>query len=204
MRSGASHVVEKTCANSLRIGFVEAIVPEARYIHIRRDAIDTIASAFKRWRAPLSLSYVMGKARFVPLSDVAYYALRYGANRLHKLGSAERRLASWGPRFNGMDAMLHRATLLEVCTHQWQRCVQSAEQALRVLRAERYCEVDYEEFVSRPREELERILGFVGVPADRTTMVAAVKNVAPTEIGKGQHELTQTELQVVRRVLGDH
>jgi hypothetical protein len=204
MRAGASHVVEKTCANSLRIGFIEAIVPEARYIHIRRNPIDAIASAFKRWRAPLSLSYVMRKARFVPPSDVAYYALRYGANRLHKLTSAERHLATWGPRFNGMDAMLHRATLLEVCTHQWQRCAQSAERALRVLGAERSCEVDYEEFVSRPREELQRILGFLGVPADGITIAAAVMSVAPTEVGKGQHELTETELGIVRRVLGDH
>ncbi|HUT60609.1 MAG TPA: sulfotransferase, partial [Phycisphaerae bacterium] len=50
-RRGLSHVVEKTCANSLRVQFVRAVVPEARFIHIVRDGRDVAVSAVQRWTA---------------------------------------------------------------------------------------------------------------------------------------------------------
>jgi len=47
------YVVEKTCANSLRLDFVELLFPEAIYINIIRDGRDAASSASKRWKAPL-------------------------------------------------------------------------------------------------------------------------------------------------------
>lgn len=55
------YVVEKTCANSLRVGFIDRIFPEARYIYLVRDGRDTTASAMKRWKAPLNLPYTYGR-----------------------------------------------------------------------------------------------------------------------------------------------
>ena len=48
-------VVEKTCANSLRCGFIHQIFPEARFIHIMRDGRDVAASAALRWNAKLDI-----------------------------------------------------------------------------------------------------------------------------------------------------
>lgn len=42
------HIVEKTCANSLRVAFVQSIFPEARFVHIIRDGYDVCASAATR------------------------------------------------------------------------------------------------------------------------------------------------------------
>ena len=38
-------MVEKTCANTLRLPFVDKVLPEARYLHIVRDGVDVVASA---------------------------------------------------------------------------------------------------------------------------------------------------------------
>src|SRR6185503_1405135 len=37
---GLTTVVEKTCANSLRVPFVDSVVPEARYIFLVRNGVD--------------------------------------------------------------------------------------------------------------------------------------------------------------------
>ena len=72
-RRGLAHVVEKTCANSLRVAFVDRVVPDALFVFLVRDGRDVVASARKRWKAPLDLPYLLAKARFVPLTDVPYY-----------------------------------------------------------------------------------------------------------------------------------
>jgi sulfotransferase family protein len=202
-RAGGARVVEKTCANSLRVGFVDAILPDARYLHIRRDPLDAVASALKRWRAPLDLRYVLRKARYVPPSDLPYYASRYLANRLRKLTAADGRLATWGPRFDGMDAMLASSTPAEVCAHQWRRCVASAERGLAALPAGRVCEVRYEDFVRSPAAGLERILASLGIDAGAAAVQAAVRDVRASEIGRGSRELTEDQLRVVRGIVGE-
>ena len=42
-----SYIVEKTCANSLRVGFVSKVFPDAKFIHLIRDGRDVVASAKK-------------------------------------------------------------------------------------------------------------------------------------------------------------
>lgn len=72
---GLDTVIEKTCANSLRIGFVDKVLPEAKYIFIVRDGMDVVGSALQRWTASLDLPYIMRKARYVPL--LIYHIMRY-------------------------------------------------------------------------------------------------------------------------------
>ena len=52
----ASIVIEKTCANSLRIPFVDKVIPEAKYIYIVRNGIDVTGSAKLRWTAKLNMN----------------------------------------------------------------------------------------------------------------------------------------------------
>ncbi|WP_373508678.1 hypothetical protein [Thiocapsa sp.] len=94
--------MEKTCANSLRVPFVDAVVPEARDIVIRRDGLDTVGSAIQRWKAPLDIPDLARKARFVPPSDLPHDAGRYLWNRLYRLVSRQERLAFRGPQMADM------------------------------------------------------------------------------------------------------
>jgi len=65
-------VLEKTCANSLRVGFVDEIFPDAKYIHIVRDGRDLACSAGERWTAKSDLLYIFKKLRFVPARDLPF------------------------------------------------------------------------------------------------------------------------------------
>ncbi len=202
-RYDARVVLEKTCANALRVPFVDAVVPEARYVFIRRDGIDAVGSAMQRWTAPLNLRYTARKARFVPPADLPWYACRHAGHRLYRLFSRERRLSSWGPRLDDMDELLARYPLDEVCALQWQRCVESARGALETVAADRWIEVAYEEFVRQPEAELDRLLDWVGIDVPSDARAEAVSHVRSDCIGKGRSVLSPDSIRRVEARVHD-
>ncbi len=188
-RYEAGVVVEKTCANSLRVPFVDRVVPEAKYVFIRRDGLDAVGSAMVRWKASLDIPYLARKARFVPVTDLPWYAARYLGSRLHRLVSREGRVGLWGPQLDDMNQLLAERPLDEVCALQWQRCVEASVEALANIEPERWIEVGYEDFVREPAREMERVLWFAGVEADSQAIQQAVSGVRSTSIGKGREAL---------------
>jgi len=188
-RNGYEFVVEKTCANSLRVGFVNKILPDALYIEIVRDGIDVVASARKRWSASLDLTYILKKARYVPFTDLPYYAARYFINRIHRLTSAENRLAIWGPKLDSMDDIIFGRTLEEICAIQWRRCIEKAEREFSGVAPEKICRIQYEDFVRQPDDALRDICRFLGMQVSDGEIELAVKGVSPKSIGKGYEEL---------------
>jgi hypothetical protein len=185
----AHTVVEKTCANSLRVGFVDRVVPEAKYIFIRRDGLDAVGSAIKRWKAGLDIPYLARKARFVPASDLPYYAFRFLWNRVYRLISREDRLAFWGPKLHGMENLLRKYFLEEVCALQWKQCVDKAAETLAEMPPDRCTEVGYEDFVKGPETGLREILEFLDVNVREDLIAKAVEGVSPCSIGKGRDQL---------------
>jgi len=196
-------MVEKTCANSLRVGFVDRVVPEARYIFIRRDGLDAVGSAMKRWKAPLDLSYLAQKARFVPMTDLIYYGGRYFWNRFYRVVSREKRLAFWGPKLEGMDELLAEHSLDEVCAIQWQRCVDAASVALSEIPNYRWIEIGYEDFVRNPENDLKRILNFFDLNFDSEFCKNAVAGVTSKNIGKGREQLGERGIQRLKPLIQD-
>ena len=196
-------VVEKTCANSLRVPFVNQIVPDAKYIFIYRDGIDAIGSAKLRWTAELDLSYILKKVRFVPIMDLPYYAVRYFWSRLHRLISRERRLAFWGPALDNIQEILQRHTLNEICALQWQSCVEKSEEAFSVMPEDKVVRVCYEEFVRHPERELEKILSFLGKKVSEAEIIAAVKKVSNSSLEKGRKRLGDEQVKHLESLIGE-
>ena len=181
-------IVEKTCANSLRVPFVDSVIPEAKYIFLIRDGRDVIASARKRWQAPLNIPYLLAKARYVPKSDLYYYASRYLLNRLSKTSNADKALSVWGPRFEGMEALSRRENLDFVCASQWVRCVESSQRAFDQMDSSKVISIRYEEFVTRPVAVLESIAQFIGLRQNLSALELACAEVRTESVGKGQAE----------------
>ena len=202
-RLGGAELVEKTCANSLRVSFVDRIVPEARYLFIRRDGLDAVASALERWAAKAEWSYLSRKARFVPLTDLPFYGARYLANRVYKLVSGRRRLAFWGPALEDMGGLLEQHPLDEVCALQWQRCVDRSRRDLAALPAERWLEVAYEDFVADPREALLRICAFLEVDVAPAQLDEATASVRSGSVGRGRARLGPEAVSRIEGLVGD-
>lgn len=196
-------LVEKTCANSLRVPFLTATFPEAKYIYIVRDGVDATGSAKLRWTAKLDLTYILEKVRFVPKVDLPYYGLRYFWARVHRFFSKEKRLAFWGPELDNMQAILAKHSLNEVCAIQWQQCVEKADAALDRLPQNKVCRVQYEAFVQEPKTELARVLKFMGVEATSEQLERAVTGVSARSLGKGRKSLGDDEVAHLENLVGE-
>lgn len=194
-------LVEKTCANSLRVPFVDRVIPEARYIFIYRNGLDSAASAQKRWKSEFDLGYTLKKVRFVPLVDLPIYALRYLYHRIYKLVSSNHRLASWGPRTSDMDDILRNHSLIEVCAFQWRQCVDNSINAFERMPQDKRLFVSYESFVKNPVEGLKEICDFLSASVDSREFERAVSKVSSAMVGKSEGDLGEVELASVERII---
>jgi len=158
-------VVEKTCANTLRVPFVDAVIPEAKYIHIVRDGMDVVASAQKRWRGELEIApakYYGAKLKYAPWRDLPVYGWRFLRNRIAIARNHEQGMAIWGPRFEGMDALRESgAPLGEVCATQWA-------------------------ITADPVAALSRITEFLGASCPADDIARAVSHISAHPVGKGR------------------
>jgi len=199
---GIDTIIEKTCANSLRVPFTGRIFDDAKYVFIVRDGIDAVASATRRWHAGLDLRYRLRKARFVPPSDMPYYLARFLGNQLQRLGARGKPLNSWGPVFDGMAELQSSATTVGICAHQWRACVEMASAALGDLPDDRVHRMKYEDFVSDPVQEFRRLAEFAGKPLSTRLESSLRGDVVATRRGRGRAELGGEDQRLVRSIIG--
>ncbi len=187
------YVVEKTCANSLRVPFVNAVLPETKFVYIVRDGVDVVASAQKRWKGEMelpSLPYYWAKIKYAPLIDLPAYGVSFVKNRIAMKRSAEKRMDVWGPRFAEMDAMgAAGASLDAVCATQWVESVDQADAAFTAMPEGKVHQVRYEDFTADPEAALKAILSFLGEDTAPAAIVAAVALVSRGSVGKGRKAL---------------
>ena len=178
-------VIEKTCANSLRVSYLDVVVKDVMYINIVRNGQDVISSAYDRWTAGVEPGYLAKKLKYVPIRDIPYYAARYASHRLQRLLREDDSLPSWGPVYDGMSADVKNRTIPEVCALQWKNCVERSHAHLAATK-NKVLTVNYEEFVEEPVSGIREILDFIGLTVDEVAIIEAVSNISNRSVGKGQ------------------
>lgn len=205
----ADVVVEKTCATSLRVGFVDEVLPDAKFIFIRRDGIDATASTMKRWNAPFDLQYTLKKVRFVPLRDFPLHLASFAGKKVKQRLSGDAGQESgdamvhtwWGPRPHDYLTIMQEHTLEEAAFIQWQRCIESTADELGSINQDRWLEVRYEDFTADPTAELRRILNWLG-REDRFDP-SAVQGVRSGSVGKGRSALGSEKVAKLEAIGAD-
>ena len=190
---GTRFVVEKTCANSLRLPFVDAALDAAIFVQIVRDGRDVVPSAVKRWRGELELNsreYFLAKARNTPLTDLPLYVGSFIAARLAKLVGSSDRLRLWGPRYRGIDDD-QGLPLPQICARQWAACVDRSDAFLETLPAGRWLRIHYEDFVAQPILHLRRILTVLRAETDDTKLQLATSHIRAGNTSRGLKQETQ-------------
>ncbi|WP_237251718.1 sulfotransferase [Thioalkalivibrio nitratireducens] len=90
------------------------------------------------------------------------YLTRYLKSYARKYVFGEKHAGSWGVRYKGIDRDLAEHGIEYVATRQWAKCVRHSCDALgRLQEGVDYINVSFEEFVTSPEAELERILEFI-------------------------------------------
>ncbi len=184
-------VVEKTCANSLRVPFVDRVLPEARYVHIVRDGYDVAASAQKRWRGELELPgmpYFLAKARYAPITDLPRYAFSALRNRLAVRLGLQEHFDSWGPRFDGLDT-IKDAPIGELVARQWAACVNASDTAFTQIPPDRVFQLRYEDFTADASGLLSAITNWLQAPVTDAAIAQAAAPIRQSSVGKGRQAM---------------
>ena len=125
-------LVEKTVANTLRVQFVDAVFPDARYVHLIRDGRDVAESAMRQWQAAPNWSSLLNKVRDLPIQNLGYVGW-FGWNFVNGLFSGRKGGKVWGPRFPGIDTIAKQGPLSRVCAQQWLESYSRANTSLSQL-----------------------------------------------------------------------
>lgn len=158
----ASVLVEKLPTNTLRIPWLKALFPDARFVHIIRDGRDVVRSIRRLSR---NNSYaVTGKGRLN----------QWWGRELHKWnGLLEKREDL--PQLHDLIDELAECGADYTCmaVFEWVASVQAARTHASQLDSESYYELHYEDLVADPVSVVNALLSWLGLPCDEEVVVRA-------------------------------
>ena len=202
-RDGAPFLIEKTVSNCLRVPYVQAVFPEALFIHLVRDGVDVVESAYRQWMASPEWGYILKKTLSFPLREAPGYGLSYATTTLYNLVAPNQgRLGTWGPRYQGIDEDVATLDLLAVCGIQWMRSVQKALDDLSGMPIGRVLMVRYEEVVREPRKHLELVADFCSIDPGFFRDLN-LDSVSTENIGTGYRSLSTDQVGLVLEYIQD-
>lgn len=170
-RLGRGQVLDKTCINTLRVPYLHALFPNARYVFIQRDGRDNISSMIDGWR--------LGR------TDGSFHLSQF-------FGPFPEGVAINGGEFREWHFFLppgwrdyNQASLEEVCAFQWLTANRLALEGRRLIPPENWVQLRYEDLFERPVEMFREAFERLGVPFD-DTLRRRCEHLAPTSIVKGK------------------
>jgi len=196
-------IIEKTCANSLRIPFLNSLFPNARYILIQRNGYDVTASAMIRWKASIELKYILEKLPYVPLTDIPYFFYHFVINRLSQIFSADKKQKVWGPIYKEMISDSKKLSLDEVCAKQWVNCLEIANKDLDKLSKNQVFKVKYANLLKDPKFEIEAILKWLNpnIVYDGEHIDQLVTSIRPGKKLKPKSKFRTDELKRIESII---
>jgi len=183
--AGKQRLMEKTPSNALRPGFVDRVFPDARFIHIIRDPVQSVLSIRSYWNNHAA-GFNVAKGRFrqrlkeMQLRQAPHYArelLRRSAPKFMRKAVGRN---VWGPRLPGIQQMLREVDLLDICALQWRMCTELTCAFGRRLPAERYYECKLEDL---SHDHLKRMLSFAELDDDPDVHESFNARFKPERVG---------------------
>lgn len=172
--AGKKHrLLDKTPRNALRVGFVDALFPEARFIYLKRDGRENINSLINAWRTPRYRTYELPEPHQIPGVDPKWWKFVL--------------YPGWQQDLSGP---------LEVVTaKQWIYSNDYAMKGFEAVEASRWMELRYEDLADEPVEQVGRVMGFLDLPYETAirakaaaTPATPINTVTPPERGKWRRE----------------
>lgn len=168
-----NHLLDKTPRNALRVGFVDALFPDARFIYLKRDGRENTNSLINAWRTPRYRTYELPEPHRIPGVDPRWWKFVL--------------YPGWRSDIEGPVEV--------VAAKQWLASNEHASRDLGAIAPARRFELRYEDLVERPVEEVGKIMAFLDLPyepgvKDKAAATAStpINTVTPPEPGKWRRE----------------
>ena len=197
--NGKSRLLEKTPQNSLRPAFVDAALPEARYLHIIRHGYEASLSIRSHWETNTKgFRGVRGAQRLKELSplQIPRYGMQFAMRTFGSITGKGRVL--WGPRLPGLRSLVKELGTLEVAALQWRWCVERTCAFGRALPENRYIEFKLEELDD---ESFRRITRFCEMGDDTEVREVFHKTFRPQTTNYRAGKAAESDLRILRASL---
>lgn len=169
-------LIDKTPRNAGRVGFINALFPDARFVFLQRDGRDNVNSLINAWRTPRYRTYAIPDGHSIPGVDPKWWKfVLYPGWREDASGPLE-----------------------VVCAKQWAISNDLASDAARKIEPERWILIRYEDLVANPEDQIGRLMSLLELPYEdavgakaSSTRTTAINTVTPPEMGKWRRENPQ-------------
>jgi hypothetical protein len=198
-RARRERLIEKTPSNSLRMGFVDAVLPGCLFVHIIRDATESVLAIRRFWQQHargVPKGKLLERLREVNLRRLPYYGREFVRRAMPSPLRGLVRQPVWGPRIPGIDGLLQDLPLLDVCALQWRMCVEAACAFGRTLPDDRYLEVRLEDLSP---SLLEKALRFCQLDAAPEVAAAFERDFDAAQTKHRRKTATLEEIAVIRK-----
>ena len=192
-------LVEKTPSNSLRLGFVDRVLPGCLFVHIIRDGVESTLAISRFWQQyayGIRREKLWERLREMSPRQVPHYAREFVRRVTPKPLRRLVKPAVWGPRIPGIDGLLQDLSLIEVCALQWRMCVEAACTYGRSLPPDRYLEVRLEDLSA---ETLQAILAFCQLDPSPEVMAALERDFDKSQTAHRRGKASPDEIEMVRQ-----
>jgi len=170
---GRARLIDKTPRNSLRVGFVDALFPDAHYLFLKRDGRDNVNSLINAWRTPRYRTYRLPTPHLIPGADPAWWKFVL--------------YPGWEQDASG--------PLELVSAKQWTASNDRALESSKAIEPERWTSVRYEDLVAGPVACVEALAARLELPFEEemkrraaSASTTLINTVTPPERGKWKRE----------------
>ena len=188
-RLGQGWVLDKTCINVMRIPYLHALFPRAKFVFIQRDGRDNISSMMDGWRYGRTDGDFHLSKFFGPFPDSV------------SINCGE--FTDWAFFLAPGWQKYNHSTLEEVCAFQWLSANRLALEAKQSIPSEQWIHLRYEDIFERPVEMFQETFERLGIPFDKALQERCA-NLRPTSIVKGAPKKQKWKEQnpdAIRRIL---
>jgi hypothetical protein len=210
-------LVDKTPANALRIEFCLSVFPEAQVINVVRNPFDNIASrivelqkigqdteggegtadgrvAVLRRRILHARDLISRGNITLDRLPIAFADQVLESIRIVATGQAAR----YAERVPGLSETVATQGNVAALCHQWRELVMTATRVGRVLGADRYLEVYYEDVVHSPAEVGRKMAQFIGLSDSQQVIDRLVAEARPESVGRASYRITADQYAEIK------
>jgi hypothetical protein len=169
-RLGRGWVLDKTCINVMRIPYLHALFPQAKFVFIQRDGRDNISSMMDGWR--------YGR------TDGDFHLSKFFGPFPEPVAINDGEFDDWAFFLAPDWQEYNHASLEEVCAFQWLSANRLALAAKQFIPSDQWIHLRYEDIFKKPVDMFQKVFDQLRIPFDQTVRERCA-NLQPTSIVKG-------------------
>lgn len=172
--------LEKTPKNAVRVKWLQALFPDAVFVHLKRAAVPNIGSLYHGWRANDRL----GKGKRGRYSKSGYAIV-------DQLDLKDFEGSHWSFVLPPHWERLRGRELLDVCIFQYFLADYWMTQDLKEVPSQQLIAIEHEHFIQNPVPTIERILDVANLPVDQYDYRYVEKMPRINNVAVGKEEKRQ-------------